>query len=151
MTVALREIPMTQCTRTFPPASSASWIKRHAMGKWMSRFSNSESSTGIQRWWVSSGSAGYSGHTERTCVIPRTDFCEEDNATCRLRRRVRVAQDEGGERRWKIPSDVESAVDDRVNVVFWGDGHVFERGISGRGWKEGECEYEKQKEQQLRL
>ena len=66
-------------------------MKRHAMGKWMSKFSNSESWTGIQRWWVSSGLAGWSGHTERTCVIPSPDLCAEDNATCNLRR-IRVAR-----------------------------------------------------------
>ena len=67
------------------------------MGKWTSKFSNSESWTGIQRWFTSSGSAGYSGHTERTCVIPKADLCEEDNATCKLRR-IRVARDKEGGR-----------------------------------------------------
>lgn len=92
------------------------------MGKWTSKFSNSESWTGIQRWFTSSGSAGYSGHTERTCVIPKADLCEEDSATCKLRRsgwpgirRVAV----------NLPSDVESTVNDGVDVVYRGDSHAL--------------------------
>ena len=36
-TVALRDRPCTQCTRTTPPELIASWMKRHALGRWMRR------------------------------------------------------------------------------------------------------------------
>ena len=45
------------------------------------------------------------------------------------RRRVRKAVA-------RVPSDVESAVNDRVDVVCWGDSHCLRGYISGRGgWK----------------
>lgn len=109
-------------------------MKEHAVGKWPSKSSNSESWTGIQRWSVSSGSAGQSGHTERTCVIPRADLWEEDNATCKLQR-IRAVQDKESVA-VNIPSNVEPTVDDRVDVVYRGNGHVFQGGREGYAGEE---------------